>query len=259
MSTGRSTLGERLDLELMTGEQLVGTIAWRRGSEVGLRFDAPIDVFAVIAAGYRLPAGRAPPDAARRAGRAGVAGDGRPAPSWSPPATFPRAAPSSTCRTRSSVEERVLVTLDGLPPQQGVVRWSTEPCRRHRLRAGAALAGADGLAEGPAPASSARRRSPRPSPRRRRRRPSRSRRRACSSTCRRGCARARGAGRSTSQLDHHPDGHLRQLRRARHGLAALDRAAGPRRLAGADRRQSTAIASPASSPSRFIPPCWSGC
>src|SRR5205085_9663973 len=46
---GPVTLGEKLDLALMTGEQLVGTIAWWRGREVGLRFDAPLDVLAVIA------------------------------------------------------------------------------------------------------------------------------------------------------------------------------------------------------------------
>ena len=42
-------VGERLELELMNGDQLDGTIAWHRGSEVGLRFDEPIDVFAIIA------------------------------------------------------------------------------------------------------------------------------------------------------------------------------------------------------------------
>lgn len=41
--------GACLELELMTGEKLTGTVAWRQGAEVGLRFDEPLDVFAIIA------------------------------------------------------------------------------------------------------------------------------------------------------------------------------------------------------------------
>ena len=41
--------GQRLELELETGEHLDGTIAWQRGSELGLRFDAPIDVLPILA------------------------------------------------------------------------------------------------------------------------------------------------------------------------------------------------------------------
>ena len=41
--------GRRLELELETGEQLDGTIAWSRGSEIGLRFDRPVDVLPILA------------------------------------------------------------------------------------------------------------------------------------------------------------------------------------------------------------------
>ena len=41
--------GRRLELELETGEHLDGSIAWRRGSELGLRFDEPIDVLPILA------------------------------------------------------------------------------------------------------------------------------------------------------------------------------------------------------------------
>ena len=41
--------GRRLELELETGEHLDGTIAWCRGSEMGLRFDEPIDVLPILA------------------------------------------------------------------------------------------------------------------------------------------------------------------------------------------------------------------
>ena len=122
---GPVTPGERLDLELMTGEQLVGTIAWQRGSEVGLRFDAPIDVFAVIAQDIVSQPGER-----RRMPRVELVVQ----------ALLETQAGTELVTTRDisqggakldvpfqlKVEERVLVTLDGLAPQPGVVRWSTE-------------------------------------------------------------------------------------------------------------------------------------
>jgi len=41
--------GRRLELELETGEHLDGTIVWCRGSELGLRFDEPIDILPILA------------------------------------------------------------------------------------------------------------------------------------------------------------------------------------------------------------------
>lgn len=122
---GPVTLGEQLDLELMTGEQLVGTIAWWRGSEVGLRFETPIDVFAVIAQDIVSQPGER-----RRMPRVELVVQ----------ALLETAAGTELVTTRDisqggakldvpfklKVEERLLITLDGLPPQQGVVRWSSE-------------------------------------------------------------------------------------------------------------------------------------
>jgi hypothetical protein len=122
---GPVTPGERLDLELMTGEQLGGTIAWQRGSEVCLRFDAPIDVFAVIAQDIVSQAGER-----RRMPRVELVVQ----------ALLETASGTELVTTRDisqggakldvpfrlKVEERVLITLDGLPPQQGVVRWSSD-------------------------------------------------------------------------------------------------------------------------------------
>jgi hypothetical protein len=116
-------IGERLELELMNGEQLAGRVAWRRGGEVGLSFDTQIDVFAIIAQDIvsqpgerrRMPrvelacaalldvAGRSHPATARDVSQGGVKLD----------VPFPLAA-----------EEKVTVTLDGLRPVEGVVRWS---------------------------------------------------------------------------------------------------------------------------------------
>lgn len=42
-------LGERLDLTLMTGERLAGTVTWATDEELGLRFDDTADIFGLIA------------------------------------------------------------------------------------------------------------------------------------------------------------------------------------------------------------------
>ena len=64
-------IGQRLELELMTGEQLDGIVAWRRGSEVGLRFDTPVDVFAISRPGvsFASPSSAAGCRASRRSAR----------------------------------------------------------------------------------------------------------------------------------------------------------------------------------------------
>lgn len=115
--------GERLDLELMTGAQLGGTVAWRRGQEVGLAFDKPIDVFAIIAQDIVSQPGER-----RRMPRVelvssalleGVDGTElvttRDISQGGAKIDVPFALPA---------EQRVVLTLDGLPPLEGIVRWS---------------------------------------------------------------------------------------------------------------------------------------
>ena len=116
-------VGERLELELMNGEQLGGRVAWRRGGEVGLSFDSQIDVFAIIAQDIvsqpgerrRMPRvelscsalldvdGRTQAVTTRDVSQGGVKLD------------VPFAL---------SPEQKVTVTLDGLRPVEGVVRWA---------------------------------------------------------------------------------------------------------------------------------------
>jgi hypothetical protein len=117
--------GERLDLELMTGEQLGGTIAWQRGAEVGLRFDEPIDVFAVIAQDIVSQPGER-----RRMPRVELVVQG----------LLETEAGTEVVTTRDisqggakidvpfalAPDARILISLDGLPPLQGVVRWSED-------------------------------------------------------------------------------------------------------------------------------------
>jgi hypothetical protein len=116
-------IGDRLELELMNGELLGGRVAWRRGSEVGLSFESQIDIFAIIAQDIvsqpgerrRMPRvelvcpalldvdGRTQAVTTRDVSQGGVKLD-------VPFALAP--------------EQKVTVTLDGLRPVDGVVRWA---------------------------------------------------------------------------------------------------------------------------------------
>lgn len=117
--------GERLELELMNGEQLAGHVAWRRGGEVGLSFDTQIDVFAFIAQDIVSQPGER-----RRMPRVELA------------CTALLEAGSRTELVTSrdvsqggikidvpftlTPEQKVTVTLDGFRPVDGVVRWSRD-------------------------------------------------------------------------------------------------------------------------------------
>ena len=117
--------GQRLELELETGEHLDGTIAWRQGFEIGLRFDRQIDILPILArnlAGQpgerrRMPrievycpalleaAGRTELVTIRDIAQGGVKIE----------APFPLAR-----------EDRLTVTPEGLHPISGVVRWAKD-------------------------------------------------------------------------------------------------------------------------------------
>ena len=114
--------GQRLELELDTGEHLDGVIAWRRGFEVGLRFDAPIDILPILARNLANQPGER-----RRMPRVEIA----------VPALFEAAAGTELVTTRDIAQggirietpapprpgEKVTITPEGLRPLGGTVRW----------------------------------------------------------------------------------------------------------------------------------------
>ena len=115
--------GARLELELMTGEKLVGTVAWRNGAEVGLRFETPLDVFAVLARDLVSQPGER-----RRMPRIELRC----------PAVLESAAGTELVTSRDisqggvkiettsllAPEEPVRIVLEGFRPLEGVVRWA---------------------------------------------------------------------------------------------------------------------------------------
>jgi len=118
-------LGERLELELMSGEQLAGRVAWRSGGEVGLSFDTQIDVFAIIAQDIVSQPGER-----RRMPRVELVC----------PALMETEGRTELVTTRDvsqggvkldvpfalAPEQKLVVTIEGLRPVEGVVRWSDE-------------------------------------------------------------------------------------------------------------------------------------
>lgn len=118
-------IGERLELELMNGLPLDGVVAWRNGSEVGLRFDAQVDVFALIAHDIVSQPGER-----RRMPRVEIT---CPAMLETPTGTeyvtsrdVSQGGAKIDVPYKLAADTRVMLTLDGMQPVEGVVRWSQE-------------------------------------------------------------------------------------------------------------------------------------
>jgi hypothetical protein len=114
--------GRRLELELETGEHLDGTIVWCRGSELGLRFDEPIDILPILARALVSQPGER-----RRMPRVEV----------SCPALLEASGRTELVTVRDIAQggakldtpfplvegERIVITPEGLRPIEGAVRW----------------------------------------------------------------------------------------------------------------------------------------
>jgi hypothetical protein len=117
-------LGQQLTVELKCGQPLTGKVAWVQSPNLGLVFDKPIDVIAMLSQSEDGPRPR-----------------------------MPRIETSSFCTLREGAHivraracdisqggikvettarfvrnAEVVVSLPGLPPQPGVVRWTSEGC-----------------------------------------------------------------------------------------------------------------------------------
>ena len=114
--------GERMELELMSGVHIDGIVEWRRGSDVGLRFDDPIDIFSLLARNLVSQPGER-----RRMPRVELLC----------PALLESSSRTELVTTRDvaqggvkidtpvplTPDERVMITLEGFRPLEGEVRW----------------------------------------------------------------------------------------------------------------------------------------
>jgi hypothetical protein len=117
--------GQRLELELETGEQLAGNIVWQRGCEIGLKFDEPIDILPILARNLVSQAGER-----RRMPRVEV----------SCPALLEAGARHELVMLRDLAQggakietpfplapaEVITLTPEGLRPLEAVVRWAND-------------------------------------------------------------------------------------------------------------------------------------
>ncbi len=115
--------GERMELELMSGDHIDGVVEWRRGSDVGLRFDKPIDIFSLLARNLVSQPGER-----RRLPRVELL---CPALLETPTRTelvTTRDVAQGGVKVDSAVplhpDEKVMITLEGFRPLEGEVRWA---------------------------------------------------------------------------------------------------------------------------------------
>jgi len=114
--------GERLELELLTGDRLGGLVDWVQGNDVGLRFDTEADLFALITRNLVQQ-----PGDARRMPRIELK-----CPAWLEAgsrreivtvANVSDGGAGIEARTPLVAHEQVVLTLDGFRPAPATVRW----------------------------------------------------------------------------------------------------------------------------------------
>ena len=117
------TLDERIALDLATGEQIAGSVSWRRGPEVGLRFEKPIDILPILA---RNLAGQ--PGERRRMPRVELSCRGRLRAGSRDTLVTLRDLSQGGARIETSEPfgpgEEVELLIEGLPLVGGSVRWA---------------------------------------------------------------------------------------------------------------------------------------
>lgn len=122
--SGSIALGQRLTVELKCGQPLTGSVAWVRDPNVGLAFDRPIDVVAMLSQSEDGPRPRMPriettSFCTLREGARIVR---------SRACDISQGGIKVTTLAAFTRNAEVVVSLPGLPPQQGVVRWISEGC-----------------------------------------------------------------------------------------------------------------------------------
>ncbi len=126
--------GTSLSVELKRGEAICGKVSWERGGNVGVAFDAPIDVIGLLTPGNDSPRPRMPRIAIRCIASVRQGAVGR--------SLYTRDVSQGGIKVESLqplvIGEDVVVILPGLQPEPGVVCWQDSGCYGisfHRLLA----------------------------------------------------------------------------------------------------------------------------
>lgn len=112
--------GTRLSVELKRGDQIHGTVSWVNGNSAGIAFDERIDVVELLASSMEGPRPRMPRVEIRciASVRDGASVYGILARDIS------QGGVKLETARQLEIGANVVVTLPGLAPQQGVIRWS---------------------------------------------------------------------------------------------------------------------------------------
>lgn len=117
--------GVRLELELDTGEQLEGSVAWSRAFEIGLRFDRPIDVLPILARNLvSQPGERRRMPRVEILCQALLEADGKT--ELVTTRDIAQGGMKLDTTFQLDVDQRVTVTPEGLRPIEAVVRWAKD-------------------------------------------------------------------------------------------------------------------------------------
>lgn len=115
--------GERAVVELKQGEPIAGVVRWAENGCIGVYFDAPIDVIGLISTSLEGPRPRMPRIAIDRKAWLRVKGE-------APIRARVRDISQGGARVEASgllpAGAHVVVSIEGLAPQSGVVRWNED-------------------------------------------------------------------------------------------------------------------------------------
>jgi hypothetical protein len=110
----------RVSVELKCGESVAGTVAWVNGENVGIEFDQPIDVVALLTASMEGPRPRMP-----RIEVSSLAWIRQGAQNYRVQACdVSQGGIKIATSADLAVNAEVIVTLAGIEPQSGTIRWS---------------------------------------------------------------------------------------------------------------------------------------
>ncbi len=114
----------RLSVELKCGQPIGGAVSWVRDLHVGIRFDHPIDVIDILSTSIEGPRPRLP----RIEVNAFVTLREGATTYRMRVCDISQGGLKVQCETRLTSGSDVVVTLAGIGPQPGVVRWTDDDC-----------------------------------------------------------------------------------------------------------------------------------
>jgi len=117
--------GQRVTVELKTSQPVTGRVVWVRGGNAGIQFDAAMDVAELLANPRVLDNGWRPRTPRVEVDRMATLRIGART-SWVQARDVSQSGVKIETCTPPAAGEEVVVTLEGLPPRHGVVRWQTE-------------------------------------------------------------------------------------------------------------------------------------